>query len=390
MNGRAIRTKFAIGRSMAAAFINAVRVSAAAAYVNAVRIVVATALINAIRVAAVAAFLVAGAGCGSSAEKDPLTVDPRGAGLLGEAQRAYARGNFGSAMTLADSAAIYIPDVPDVWFLRGQVLADLYRFDESDSSFKRVLEIDPHYRSARFNMGHNAFQQSTYHAKDAFRTALGHYEAEAASLRDAIGEDDPMGTDRDALATVLLQIGTTYHRLHLPDSARLAYRQALAIDSSLARGYAWLAGIEQSLGALDDALANARRALDLEPDNPEHALLVGVLLNDLERYDEAVPFLTTAARELPTNRTAIHSLGTAMVATGQEDVGAVYLAKGDSMELLRARIEQAHMGIFHDPKDPIRWENYAYLLHQAGQNAEALKAVHVMRQLGPPAEVAGQ
>lgn len=360
-------------------------------------------------------------------------MDPRGANLLGEAQQAYIGGDLRRADALIDSAEIYVPDAADLWFLRGRVLADLYRFQASDSAFRKVLEIDPEYRNARFAMGHNAFLQSTYYAKDAYRAALRYYkdeeellrrltsrnyrdEAQPSNERDvapvetgrvrgksasssrAEGTEpaqsaggDPRAAqaqnraDRDALTTVLLQIGTTYHRLNRADSARLYYRRAVETDTALARGYAWLGGIEQSLGRFDDALANARRAAALEPDNPEYALLIGVILNDLSRYEEAVPHLTRAARELPTNRTAVHSLGTALVATGAPEQGAVYLARGDSMELLRAQIDQAHMGIFHNPQDPIRWENYAFLLHQAGQMTEARRAIQVMRQLAAAA-----
>ena len=419
-----------------------------------------------LRLVAIAACIGVWAGCGAAKDDVPQRLDPRGANLLGEAQQAYIGGNLGRAAALIDSAEIYIPEAADLWFLRGRVLADLYRFEASDSAFLRVLDLDPDYRNARFAMGHNAFLQSTYHARDAYRAALRHYTEEEQLLRRLAGGDPggmavraeaadgvpaeitradgeaaesdradeaPAGLDhasgsdrraahaqdgpakaqsgsaqaqigvakaqdgsaqaqnpaaqvqnrqdRDALTTVLLQIGTTYHRLNRPDSALLYYRRALATDSSLARGHAWIGGIQQSLGRFADALASARRAASLEPENPEYALLIGVILNDLGRYDEAVPYLTRAARELPTNRTAIHSLGTAMVATGAEDEGAFYLARGDSMELLRAQIEQAHMGIFHDPQDPIRWENYAFLLHQAGHMAEARRAIQVMRQV---------
>ena len=412
--------------------------------------------VRAFRNLAIAAFLGVWIGCGAAQQDAPRRMDPRGANLLGEAQQAYIGGDLGRAAVLIDSAEMYIPDAADLWFLRGRVQADLYRFEASDSAFRKVLAVDPDYRNARFAMGHNAFLQSTYHAKDAYRAALRYYTEEAELLHrlaggdrggeargatglvegtaatghagkatDAAGHPEeatahaaeaPTATgrtdaarparapgssprttqaqhekDRDALTTVLLQIGTTYHKLNRPDSALLYYRRALDADPALARGYAWIGGIEQSLGRFENALANAQRATSLEPENPEYALLVGVILNDLGRYDEAVPYLTRAARELPTNRTAVHSLGTAMVATGAQEEGAVYLARGDSMELLRAQIEQAHMGIFHDPQDPIRWENYAFLLHQAGQVAEARRAIQVMRQVSaaPPAAMPG-
>ena len=329
------------------------------------------------------ALLLVGIGCGSSTEKQPRIMDPETAALLGRAQQAFRQGAYAQTISLADSAAVRSPELPDPWFLRGRALGELYRFDESDAAFEKVLTLAPNHRGAQYQMGHNAFLQSSNSARDGYRDALRHYDAEAAILRNALKEDGGREGDRDALATVLLQIGTTYHNINRPDSARLAYREALDLDSTLAKGYAWLAGVQQSEGELDEALANARRAATMAPDNPEYTLLVGALLNGLERYEEAVPYLTEATQKLPSNRIAVYTLGNALTASGNEDEGRRYLARADSMEILRARIEQAHMAIFHEPEDPIRWENYAFLLHQAGRVAEARRAVGVMRNLAP-------
>ncbi len=328
----------------------------------------------------VALVLLAAAGCRS--EERPRRLDPQGAALLGQAQQAFRQGAYTRSLTLVDSAAQYMPDLPDVWFLRGRVLGDMYRFDESDAAYEKALDLDPTYRSAHYHLGHNAFLQSSNAAMDGFRKALRHYKTEEGALRKTIGDGRNISKeDRDALATVLLQIGTTYRSLNRPDSAMLACRKALELDTTLAKGYAWLAGVHHSEGRAEEALANARRASEIDPANAEYTLLIGVLLNGLERYEEALPYLSEAAHKTPWNRTAIYSLGTALTANGREDEGSTYLARADSLEILRARIERAHMGIFHEPDNPIRWENYAFLLHQAGQHAEAVRALGVMRNL---------
>lgn len=329
------------------------------------------------------AFLLIVIGCASSSEEKPRKMDPKAAALLGQAQQAFRQGAYVQTVALADSAAAYVPDRPDPWFLRGRALGEMYRFDESDAAFEQALKLDPDYRSAHYHMGHNAFLQSSNSARDGYREALRHYMREASLLREALEDEDAPKEDHGALATVLLQVGTTYHNIQRPDSAKLAYREALRIDSTLAKGYAWLAGVQHSEGELEEALTNARRAAALAPENAEYTLLIGVLLNGLERYDEAVPYLTEAAQKIPWNRTAVYTLGNALVAAGEHQEGTRYLARADSMELLRAQIEQAHMGIFHEPGNPIRWENYAFLLYQAGQMEEAKRAIGVMRNLPP-------
>lgn len=322
------------------------------------------------------------AGCSRGDRERVRDLDPRGTSLLGEAQQSYRRGDLARSLQYVDSAAAYVPELADVWFLKGLVLADLYRFDESDAAFEHALSLDPTYRSARFNMGHNAYHQSYYFAADRFYDALRYYRAEEALLRDALDGQSAGGeADRKALAAVLLQIGATYGNLNRPDSALLAYSEALKVDGTNARAFAWLAGAQQQAGSLDAALANALRAAEIEPQQAEYELLVGVLLNELGRHDEAIPRLTHAYRSQPWNRTAVYNLGQAFVGAGRPEEGEAYLASADTLEQLRAQIGQSHVHVFQDPSNPIRWENYAYLLQRAGRMAEAREAINVMRYL---------
>ncbi|HUF08818.1 MAG TPA: tetratricopeptide repeat protein [Rhodothermales bacterium] len=321
------------------------------------------------------------AGCASQSQPEHRDLDPLGAFLLGEAQQAYRSGAYTQTIQLLDSAEQYIPELADLWFLRGLVLSRLYRFDVSDSAFGKVVALDPSYRSARFNMGHNAFLQSSVLFRDGFRLALRHYQQEEALLRKAVEKGSEHAGDREGLASVLLQIGTTYGQLQLPDSAMWAYLQAIDVDSSNARGYAWLAAAQQAAGELEDALASARRSAEIDPDNLEHRLLVGVLLSESDRHEEALPHLAEVARREPWNRTAIYNLGRAMIDAGDSADGQAYLARADTLEIMRAEIEQSHLRLFQNPEDPVLWENYAYLLHRAGQDTEARRAVGVLRHL---------
>lgn len=332
-------------------------------------------------IGAACAIALVASGCGSPAKYERHDADPRGLSLVGEAQQAYRNGRYEQAISLIDSAAAYVPDLPDLWFLRGLVLADVYRFEASDSSFERTLRLDPLYRSARFNLGHNAFRQSSYFAKDGYREALEHYRAEEALLREAAQGGSDQEEVEKALAAVLLQIGSTYWNLNLPDSALQAYRQAVGVDSLSARGYAWLAGAQRDYGDLHDALTNARRAAEIEPDNTEHRLLLGVILREAGDSEEAATHLKEAAAREPWNRTAVYNFGQALIETGRSDEGTMYLGRADSLETLRSEIERSHVRVFQSPDDPERWENYAVLLHHAGRVAEAQEAARVMRYL---------
>lgn len=327
-----------------------------------------------------AATLIAVGGCRPAATGSRQILNPQGSLLLGQAQRAYALGAYERALSLLDSAEVYVADTPDLWFLRGVVLTDMYRFEESNQALLRARELDPDFRSVRFNLGHNAFLQSSVFARNEYRRALRYYQEEERMLRRAVRRTSSDGDVR-GLSAVLTQIGTTYARINRPDSARVAYAEAVDLDSTNATAFSRLASVLQDGGELEEALQNARRALALVRSNAEYRMQVGILLNEMERPEEALPFLRAAEREIPWDPTAVYTLGNALMAVDSTEAAQVLLARADTLEQLRSDIQRAHMRIFKNPSDPLRWENYAYLLHQAGRSADARKAVNVMLTL---------
>lgn len=322
-----------------------------------------------------------GVGCATQVEQEPEPIDPRGASLLGEAQRAYDRGAFAEALVLVDSAAHYESELPAVLYLRGLALTEMYRFDDSMEAFENVLSIDPDYPGTHFSMGNNAFLRGSFSLADTFRDAIRHYRAEETLLRDGLRNGTARAGDRQALAAVLLQIGQSYERLEVSDSARLAYRQALEVDSMHATGYARLAALEQREGRMEEALRQARRAVSLQPRSMDHKVLLGTMLVQEGRFEPAIPYLTEVAQREPWNRTAHYNLGRALLEVGRRDEGTAYLKRSDSLESLRMDTEVARMRVLHHPDDPIRWENYAHLLQQAGRRTEAVRAFNTVRYL---------
>ncbi len=118
-------------------------------------------------VIALTVLLLIGAGCSSGSEQESLSVteqkrrsvDPKVGQFLLEAQRAYERGAYGMALALSDSAEAYAPDLADLHFLRGVVYTQLNQLHVAQAAYETVLELDPAYPGARFNMGLNAFRR---------------------------------------------------------------------------------------------------------------------------------------------------------------------------------------------------------------------------------------
>ncbi len=314
------------------------------------------------------------ASCVSESRREELSIteaqrrslDPKAAFFLNDMQRAYGQGAYHIALALADSAASYAPDLADIPFLRGLVFSKLNRFDEAQAAYDTVLALDPAYRSAWFNLGHNAFLQGRY------RAALGFYQKEAMAL------DAPPEAERSA---ILLQLGRAYARLGVADSARRAYEQALDTDSSNAQAYSWLSELDGQAGELEQALAHARRALRLSPDHPEYRYGVGALLFRTGQLEEAVSHLEAVARQQPWHVGAHYNLGRALMTLGRRDEAQPFLEKTDSLQRLNADIALAQLATFQYPEDPNRWQQLAGLLRRVGRHDEARQASNVVRGL---------
>ncbi|NJK61265.1 MAG: tetratricopeptide repeat protein [Oscillatoriales cyanobacterium SM2_1_8] len=58
-------------------------------------------------------------------------------------------GNPEETLTAVDALAAASPNLPEVWFARGMVLADLQRYPEAIASLDRALILAPNFRAAK-------------------------------------------------------------------------------------------------------------------------------------------------------------------------------------------------------------------------------------------------
>ncbi len=296
---------------------------------------------------------------------------------MNEAWRAYGQGGYHIALALADSAETYAPDLPDAFFFGGLVYSKLKRFDASQAAYEKALALDPAYRSAWFNLGHNAFLQGKY------RAALGFYRKEQAAIV-ATPEADKQAAPteyRAALSAVLLQIGRSYAGMGIADSVLHFYQNALATDSTNAQAFSWMSELYGQSGDLDQALAHATRAHVLDPDNLDYRYGIGMFSTRTGRATEAVDHLEVVVAQQPWHVGAHYNLGRALMALGRRADGQRYLEKSDSLRQVNVDISQAQLATFQYPDDPERWQHLAALLHAAGRLSEARQAYNVARSL---------
>jgi len=282
--------------------------------------------------------------------------------MLVQSQNALSEGGLQTALALVDSAAQRAPRLPDAHFQRGRVLAELRRFEESNEAYRRVLDLDPHYEGARYNLGNNAYRQQAY------QRAVRHYRR---------------GLERHPSARTQVAMGRAYVAQEKVDSARVAYEEAIALDSTHALAHARLGQLYADRGSTEQALRHSRRALEREPKNAKFRYAVGQQLLQLGRPDAAVEHLRTAVEQRPWHQGSHYNLGQALLRLDRGDEAERYLAAADSLEEVQSRIEQLRSQAQNAPSEVKRWRTLARALKEAGRLDEAEDAYSVALYLRP-------
>jgi len=312
-------------------------------------------------------------GCSQESARPAEDPDPQAAQLVEHMQTAYDRGDWHTALALADSAEAMAPRLADIPFTRGLIFTRLKRYEEARAAYEQALALDPGYRKAWYNLGHNAFLQRRY------REALAFYEKEQALIRDAHRNEQARygEQNRRALPAITAQIGRTYALLGVQDSAQIAYEEALALDSTYAVAHAWLSEWYENQGQLEQALDHAQRALEANPQEVGYGYQVGSLLFQVGRVEEAALLLSAVVQQWPGHEGASYNLGRAFMAMGREEEGQALLDRVEKIQRLQEQALLAQRAVEMHPNDPKRWIDLGRMMLQSGYYDKAEEALTV-------------
>ncbi|MFQ6017589.1 MAG: tetratricopeptide repeat protein [Kiloniellaceae bacterium] len=126
---------------------------------------------------------------------------------------------------------------------------------------------------------------------DVFALALLLWAGASVPLR-AQGPEPPPPLER---AYLLWRAGTLHHLLGQYDRAIELFRESIDIRPT-AEAHTYLGWSLSHLGRIEEAIAECRKAIPLDPDYGNPYNDIGVYLIDLGRPDEAVPWLEKAMR----------------------------------------------------------------------------------------------
>lgn len=216
-----------------------------------------------------------GATADAVTERSGQGVDRRAARLLVKAEELHRSGQSAQALSLTDRAARVDPDLPQTYSLRARILEAQGRREAALAAYDSVLVRDSTYEGVWQNRGNLLFRS-------------GRFEEALASYR----RSHRLNPRSDAVYLA----GRTHARLGRIDSAAAAYDRALAMDSANAEAWRWKAVLEARRGRIGPAVRSARRAVDLQPENPHFQFVLGRYLLQDDRPEEALEHIRYARR----------------------------------------------------------------------------------------------
>src|SRR5438445_3803319 len=203
-----------------------------------------------------------------------------------------------------------------LWNNLGNALYNLGRYEQSIPYFERALEVNPRYEIAWNNIG-NALNKMGRHA-----ASLKYHDKSLEIKPDfdyalyAKGHAlDSLGRHEEGLELISqsLELNPNYdhawmakaeslHHLGRLEEARDSLNNALILNGAFDEAWVFRGRILEEMGnafeaerCYEEALQCFRASLELEPENAELRYSQGVLLEDLERVEEAIDAYAGAA-----------------------------------------------------------------------------------------------
>jgi tetratricopeptide (TPR) repeat protein len=166
---------------------------------------------------------------------------------------------------------------------------------------------------------------------DVSRSDYGH-EIMAQQYRREGDHDGMLRHYRAALAIsenhrYRMNIAAAYFYLNKFDEAERWYRGVIARDSNNADAYHGLSLALSELRRPDEALSSALNAVTLNQSNPEFVYRVGNTYLEMQRFQEALPYLMSSYRNRPSDAPTINALAVCYLGLGRLDEAQAMIDK---------------------------------------------------------------
>ncbi len=198
---------------------------------------------------------------------------------------AMRRSDFAGAERCVRQAVALQPNDANAWFLLGQALFALTRFDEAEDAFAHAVALHPSFADARFQLGNFAFDRKAYAA------AARHYRAFVSARTGDLNGWINLGLSLASGGDLA--------------NARAALENAVALAPDQIKPVALLASVlRKGDAAAHELVPVLRRVLELSPESVDMRVQLACSLFDELNYPEAHANLARALELDPDNLTA--------------------------------------------------------------------------------------
>lgn len=208
-------------------------------------------------IAALVAFAMAAGGCATSKEEQVRKIQARNAYDQGGSN--FREGRVSLGLASLQEAVQLDPDNATYWNALGVAQLQLRRWPEAQASFEKAVQIDPAYAEAHHNLGLALARQ-------------GRLEQAVASYRKALTFPTYPSPE-----LAYHNMGDAYLRLGKLREAEESLRQAVQLEAKNQFSYYLLGVVLAEAGKKDEAISVFRQARDLEPGSSVGLLTVEAL-----------------------------------------------------------------------------------------------------------------
>lgn len=228
-------------------------------------------------------------------------------------------------------------------------------FRKAIGYYNQAIDKDPNYALAYVGLA-DAYVLLSAYAEASPKESLP--QAKEAAMK-ALELDPTLGEAHTALAQATVAYDMD------PAAANREFQRAIELNPNYATAHHWYAesGLAP-LGLFDEGIAEARRALELDPLSVIINADFGTMLTDARRYDEAIEQLRKTAEMDPGFYYVHWTLGNALELKGRRDEAIAEYKKAVALN-----------------DDPLPLALLGHVYGKAGRKEEALKILNQLREL---------
>ena len=230
--------------------------------------------------------------------------DPAVADTLGWV--AYKRGDYRQALPLLQESAEKVPDNPEIQFHLGMTAYMMGQTDLAKVAFTKAASTPKDFPS-----------------KDESKRRLAMLEAGTnASPELSVAQLEAMTKERPNDPVSQMRLGEAYEKQGLAEKAATAFEQALKTNPRLLDPVTKLAQLNAGpLHNKEKALAYAKKARELAPDDPKIAAFVGKVAYQSSNFAWSYSLLQEAVRQQQNDPALLHDLAWTAYSLGKVNEG---------------------------------------------------------------------